>query len=371
MPTQDLPQSGGPAAQDFAQDLKIQAAAVQPCLTILLSLPEPLETRTRLKNAIRRAQSELKQRGLHAEEIGALMTPVEALARRIEGEGRWGNGLVVLRSPTVFRHFWVHKIPEEMVAVSDQFPVRRLLSWFNTTRLFYVLALNQKHVELLRCTGDGWEPVKLADAVPSNLKDWLNTRQPDHVLDNHSFGGASAGSMKGVVFGTSTDREKRDQFLLHFYKEIDRGIHPVLKDSAAPLVLVGVEYEVALYRKVSTYPRLMEDAVQGSPNGAKADTHQSALKIVQRYVPEPLQNALALLERRRGSGRALFDPGQILQAAREGRVADLFLRQSGAAAEDDRMDAAAIQTLLHGGRIFVLSEDQMPGRAAVAAGMRY
>lgn len=50
------------------------------------------------------------------------MQPVEAPARAVEGEGRWGNGLVILRSPALFRYFWVHKIPAEMVTVSDQFP---------------------------------------------------------------------------------------------------------------------------------------------------------------------------------------------------------------------------------------------------------
>ena len=176
--------------------------------------------------------------------------------------------------------------------------------------------------------------------------------------------------MKGVVFGTGTDRERREQSLLHFFKEIDKGIHTMLKDQAAPLVLAGVEYEVALYRTVNTLRSLMEDAVHGSLDSLKGKVHERALQIVQQHYPEALRNALSQLERHGGSARVSFDPEQILQAANDGRVAHLFLREDGTR-EEGAINAAAIQSVLHDGQVFVLSPDQMPDHAAVAAVMRY
>jgi hypothetical protein len=365
--SQEMPQP----AELAAQDLKALAAAVPPCITILLPLPEPSEIHIRLKNAVRYAEKSLRERNVRPEEIEALLQPVQALAETIEVEGRWGNALVVLRSPAVFRHFWVRRMPREIVAVGEQFALHPLLSLFGSTSIFYVLALSQKHIHLFRCTEDSFERVRLPDSVPVNLNVWLRTRQPDHVLDNRAFGGPSAGSMRGVMFGTSTDREDKEENLLHFFREVDKGVHNVLKDGAAPLVLAGVEYEVALYRRVNTYPRLLEAAVYGSPESFGSELHARALQIVEQHSPEPLRSALAQFERYRGSTRVSFDVEQTLQAAHFGRVANLFLRRDNSGSDDDKINGAAIQTLLHGGQVFVLNQEQMPDGAALAALMRY
>ena len=47
----------------------------------------------------------------------------------------------------------------------------------------------------------------------------MSSRIPDHVLDNWSAGGPSVGRMKGVVFGTSSDRERHEEYLRHFFKD--------------------------------------------------------------------------------------------------------------------------------------------------------
>src|SRR5580704_11922114 len=96
---------------------------------------------------------------------------------------------------------------------------------------------------------------------------WMNMRVPDHVLDHRSSAGPSVGSMKGVLFGTSSDRDREDEYLSHFFKEVDKGMHTILRNDTAPLVLMGVENEVAIYRRVSTYPRLLEKAIHGSADG--------------------------------------------------------------------------------------------------------
>jgi Bacterial archaeo-eukaryotic release factor family 7 len=39
-----------------------------------------------------------------------------------------------------------------------------------------------------------------------------------------------------------------------FYREIDRDVNALLKDGHPPLVVVGVEHEVALFHRLTTYP---------------------------------------------------------------------------------------------------------------------
>src|SRR5262252_97691 len=101
MPTRNL-ESGAFAGEE----LRNLVTVAPPCITILLPLPTPLEIHTRLKNAIRRAEQALKERDVEREKIEELMRPLQALAQTIETDGVWGEGLVALRSPAVFRHFW-------------------------------------------------------------------------------------------------------------------------------------------------------------------------------------------------------------------------------------------------------------------------
>ena len=48
-----------------------------------------------------------------------------------------------------------------------------------------------------------------------------------------------------------------------------------------------------------------------------------------------------------------------------------LLRQDDTNGDDDKINEAAIQTLLHGGQVFVVGPDQMPDRAPLGAVMRY
>ncbi len=83
------------------------------------------------------------------------------------------------------------------------------------------------------------------------------------MTDNRATPGPAAGSSKGVMFTTSTDKETKDEYLAHFYKQIDRGLNEILRGKTEPVVPVGVEYELALYRSVSTYPHLIGEGVEG------------------------------------------------------------------------------------------------------------
>jgi hypothetical protein len=197
------------------------------------------------------------------------------------------------------------------------------------------------------------------------LRDWLNARQPDHVLDNRSTGGPSIGSMKGVVFGTSTDREKRDRYLKHFFEEVDRGVRSALRDDTAPLVLAGLQEELAVYRRVNTYPYLLEQEVHGSPARlTMPDLLDQARDLLGQSLSEPLRKLFADLERRTVSP----DAGKIRRMAREGRIEDLLIPEDTA---DDHLDVAAMETLRHGGRVFALKPAEMPGGAPALAVLRH
>ena len=115
--------------------------------------------------------------------------------------------------------------------------------------------------------------------MSQNLRVWLATRKPDHVLEQPlPRPGPSVGSMRGVSFGTNTDREREDEYLAHFFKEFDKAINTLLRGDTAPLLLAGTEDEIAIYRRVSTTATCSTSIVHGSPDGfSDRELHRRAM----------------------------------------------------------------------------------------------
>jgi hypothetical protein len=301
--------------------------------------------------------------------------------------GIWSSALILFRSPDLLRYFLIDRRVPEVESVEDRFQVRPLLSALVREQRFHLLCLSRRHIRLLHCTQHRAEEASLRGIVPQDMQVWLNTRQPDHVLDNRAAAGPSVGSMKGVTFGTSTDREREDEYLSHFFKEVDKGVNTLLRDDKARLLLAGVESEVAIYRWVSTYPRLFDKAVIGSPEGlVNSELHKRAMDVVMQSYSEPLEEALMDFEKYRDTNRVSSDAHAVIQAAWEGRVAELFFLESaelrGAWNEEtheiqtgdpreDLLNAAALETVRHGGRAFALDEKDMPRPREVVAVLRF
>jgi hypothetical protein len=105
---------------------------------------------------------------------------------------------------------------------------------------------------------------------------------------------------------------------------VDQVVRAVVGDKNIPLVLAAVEQEVAIYRRVNTYPHLMQQANHGSPDGFTVrELQQRAVEILRQTFSMPLIKARTELEEYRGTHLVSFDLLQILRRAHEGRVSHL------------------------------------------------
>lgn len=275
-------------------EIKGLAASSGPCISILLPMDTAREqlaqNPVRLKNAMRVVEGLVRDKGVDAEQARALLDPMREFKADLEDWSGDHQGLAIFRSAEVLRAFRVPLQLGEWVSIADHFYVKPLLPLLHSDQTFYILALSQKHIRLLRCTGHSSEEIPLPESVPKTLWEDSQTEKPDHDQKNRGAAGPSTGSMKGVMSSTNTDREARDEYLLHFYKHVSQGVAERLKDENAPLVIAGVDYEVALFRRENTYPHLAEDAVHGAADGLKGgELHRRALQAVQPYFEAPLK----------------------------------------------------------------------------------
>jgi len=343
---------------------------------------------TELKDAINKVRSELTRQGIDS---APLLDPVLDANRDFGGKEGIKSLTAILRSPEVLLSLPVDSAVKPIVKVGDGFDLRTLLSISDTLRTFYIVALSQKRTRILECTRRRVTELPFPEGFAASLADAMQTRPPDHVLDNRSTGGPSTGSMKGVMFGTSTDRESKDEYMLHFFMEIDRAVNVALRGRQEPLMAAGVESELALYRRVNTYPRLLEPGVQAAPDGMDTrELQRRAVDLLDSRPEQTISESLAGFDKKIGTGHASVHIQEIISGAYEGRVFQLFfqegaiysgtfdpVRQRVKHTEDpldnpiDLIEEAARQTIAHGGEAHILPASAMPNGVPVCALFRY
>src|SRR5260370_25695144 len=82
-------------------ELKSLAGAAGPCITIVLPLSEPLEIRTRLKNAIHGIEKRFSPSDRDPD-VAGLLEPIRATVAASESKAVCATAVMDLRSPDVY-----------------------------------------------------------------------------------------------------------------------------------------------------------------------------------------------------------------------------------------------------------------------------
>jgi len=353
---------------------------------------------TRLKDLIQEATRTLVETGLDDREVSDFLQPIQEL---VDSDGSFwvednNDGLAVFLTSGVFRYYRLPLSFQELVVVTDRFHLKPLLPLLITgDEQYYVLALSQKDVKFFSCKRDKIREIELKD-VPKSLdealgydetaKDGQRRMSTPKGGTNNSF--QQAGSFHGQG---SPDRDKHQDGILQFFHAVDDGLHKYLRGRRAPLVLAGVEYLFPIYREANTYQHLVEEGITGNPENAKPEELQAqAWEIVEPLFLQEQQAAIERYKDLTGTGLTSTDIKEVVPAAYFSRVEQLFvavgvqqwgifnpdsnivdLHSDAELGDEDLLDAAAIQTVLHGGTVYAVEPEKVPDEALLAAVFRY
>jgi len=373
------------------ENIEQLAGASGPCVTILLPPYRPgAQTKSMaamLRTYCQEIERQLNIRKIEASSTATLIEPLLQVTESPEfsAGSHWGRAIFL--SPEVFAKLNAVEVVTPSLTVGGCFQIRSVLAELHSPPEFYLLKLTQKDVALWRCTRTVAEIVALPKGVPQSLDEALGFKPPDHDLENRSSGGPSVGAMRGVRFGTGSERENASLHLADFFKAVDRGFRELTRGSGAPLVLAGVEEDTVRYRAINNYPALLKESIRGSGSVAfSEDELKQANAIVRADAAERAAASLRELRERTAPARVSTDLGTILCAAVEGRVGRLYInrearffgvfdrvRRAGRVnwGEEDLLNVAAVETILQRGLVFELHEAAMPERAAAVAFLRY
>lgn len=378
------------------EDLQsIIAPSDAPSVSIFLPThragPDIQQDAIRLKNLLRKAEEQLVREGVRPADARELLAPVTDLLDDAHFWRHQGDGLAIFRSHDVFRLYRLPLSLQEFVTVSDRFYVKPLLPLLVNDARFYVLALSQNAVRLLECSRDQVHEIELTDA-PQRVTDTMkDEREPERQLQFHSLpmGGRN---LEARFHGHGVGAEDVDIVNLsaYFYR-IEDSLQSILKESRAPLILACVEYLSPIFREVSAYRPMLQPIVAGNPDGVtNEELHQRGWLIAEPYFRQAQEQAAAEFHEGLAKGRAGNTVKDVLTAAFQGRIATLFLpigihrwgrfrfealeleeHENEQPGDDELLDLAVTQTILHGGNVYSVPPDEMPGQQLLAAVYRF
>ncbi len=346
----------------------------------------------RFRNLIGEAEERLIATGLRAEEARRIMQPIRALDEYNFWQHQ-SDGLAIFLTQAWFRCFRLPIAMEALVVVSDRFYLKPLLPFFHQNGQFYLLALSQNQVRLLQANDHSVSEIDLKSRVPG-LDQFLRFEQPERESYIGSPGTAKAHRTVGgatVFHGHGAgDVDKKENLRLYFC-QVDRKLRELIPTDHAPLVLAGVEYLLSIYRQANTYPHLLEAEISGNPELiSDQELHQQGQTITKPYFLQQQQTAIARFQELAGSGLTSSNLTEVIPAAASGRVADLFVRMGDQhwgrlddthlvtdvhsqpePGDEELLDFAGIQTILHNGTVYALEPEAMPDKTAISAVFRF
>jgi hypothetical protein len=346
----------------------------------------------RLKNLLKRAQQDMDEMWLDTRVTEGVLQPAERLLPRKDFWDHAGDGLAIFLAPGFSQVLRLAASFEELCVVGPRFRVTPLLPLLDTSGDHLALALSQNHVRLLRCSRYACERVPLPDA-PASLEDALRYDDPEESLQLHSGSSGAAGGQRAAVFhGQGTVEAVEKSNLLRYFRRVDKGLRAALRGETAPLVLACVDYYRPIYAEANTYGSLAKESLAGNPELLKdEDLRQRTWDLLAGRREEAREDARRRFERLAGTGRTGTRVGEVLAAARDGRIDTLFAaldrhvwgyvepdatvrrldpneQQPGA---EDLLDRIVANALSTGAAVHAVPTADVPGDGPLAAIYRY
>jgi hypothetical protein len=345
----------------------------------------------RWKNLVNRVERALDERGLEPSKIAELLAPAWQLRDDHDAWRYMSDGLAMFLRPGWHRMFRVPVGVPEIATIGDRFVIGPLLLVVTRDTHFLVLTLSQRRVRLLEGSMQRVEELELTE-VPTALGDVIEAPEPRSNTMTFPLSTGSRGGGAAVFYGhgTADDDFKQDQ-VRSFLRQVAHGLRGYLVGQDLPMVLVGLDELVSAYRDLHGYAHVIDEAVLRNPDELSADDlHALAWPLAERIVAEERAAAVALFEQLHGTGRAATSPSKIEEAARDGRVATLFLAtepwcwdqrgsdvsvvqlgRDDAFAHCELIDRVVVDSLTAGAHVHAVSAEDVPGGGDVAAIYRY
>jgi hypothetical protein len=178
--------------------------------------------------------------------------------------------------------------------------------------------------------------------------------------------------------------------LRRYARQVDHALRSALAAHHLPLILAATQPIESIFRSVNTYPELLDEGIEGSPeHRSDAELAADARTVLDDAYAAELEQLKELFEARVAHGRGVTDLVDVARGATFGAVdtvlVDIDVQLPGAVDDETGVvtldeggtdaygvtDEIARRVLLFGGRVLAVRSDDIPGGGPVAAILRY
>jgi len=360
-------------------DLKALARYTGPCVTIQIPSHHPGDGGgSRLAHLRQLTQSAADGlRKMHRpEDADQVANALDHLMQTLPLESG-GPGMTLFCAPHFEAAYVTPAVAKEEVTIGSHFHLVPQLTAAQAPQDFHVLGISRNHLRLFHYRHGACREVPLPAAVPPTLAAAGAFDKPDHMQEARSFGGPSVGGMRGVRFGTASDHDSEAEYLRHYFEVVDKGLKQTLHGK--PLFLAGVQEEVALYRKAAKHAHILNAECHGNMDHAAEDdvARHAAAAAIREYRVASEQALRGLPEI---TQKMTGDPEEILRAAQDGRVRQIFVAEDahmaranvpGVYVGEDIVNAAVVEGIRTGAEIYSVPGNEIAGVGPIAAVLRF
>jgi hypothetical protein len=182
------------------------------------------------------------------------------------------------------------------------------------------------------------------------------------------------------------------QNIVLYLEEVDRTLFTeILHDKTGPLVIAAVEYLVPIYKSITKYKYIAEQAITGNyEHESLSFLFDQVKEAIAPYFSTSKNNALKMYYDNIATAQTSSMPEKVIPASHYAQIEDLFVRKGAhlwgkfneadnqlvihnEKQEGDRclLNEAVMHTYLNGGTAYELVEDKMPKESIVAAYVRF
>ncbi|MGC3943698.1 MAG: hypothetical protein QM762_04020 [Chryseolinea sp.] len=387
-----VPQSVAEISRDFIMELFEHQSV--PCISIYISTEQMSVDMNEQSNAIAFKAALQQADKANEQHDKALLQRVLAPGYELLRNGDFwrshtAKGLAFFLADGYFKHVALPSAPQTQTIVNSSFVISPLLPFIFDDEHYYLLVMSKKQSKLFRGNRFGLTFIPLEE-MPLGIEDVVHLEEKD---DENLFRTGSSGGGGGAVYhGTGSSRPDDKENIAMYLAEVDSTIRKeVLHDSTAPLLLAGVGYLIPIYKKVTKYTHVWDKSITGNheyENEAKLFT--AASEMMQGFFEEARKKALADYGNKSATGLTAHIIDDIVRAAYYRRIDTLFVSRnarlwgsfddindtlivhaSEGPNDHDLIDRTILKTVLSGGKVFMLDENEMPMRRMMLATMRY
>jgi hypothetical protein len=365
-----------PTLPEFRALNKVRADA---CVSIYLKTT-PLSQNTEacrieLGNLAKKAHEQLESAGFDKRQLAELMEHFDDLDEDDEFWRLQANSLAVLVTADRMRTFRLANMIEPTVQVSDRFHLTPLLRAITFPHSAFVLALSENAVRLVEVFSDLPPATVQVDGMPKDAASAIGKS----TLNKRSHSRRIHGS------------EGQNVRFRQYSRQVDAALRAVLAGRDTPLILAATGRLASVYRSVNSYPNLLPDRIEDSPDQiSNAELAKAARPILDASYKKEILELQDLYKARGEKGRATADLSDAGRAATYGAIETLLvnidtevpgsldeetgkltLADSSDATSYDVVDEIAGRALSSGAKVLGVRKSDLPGEGDLAAILRY